>query len=50
MSTTPKPVSAKTAERRGFTVDRHCYPWFAYKGPRFAPTETVLIRTEPWPS
>lgn len=28
------------AKRLGFTVDRHVYPWHAYKGPRFGATET----------
>lgn len=39
-------ITATQAEAQGFTVDRHCYPWFAYKGPRFSPDETVEIITE----
>lgn len=38
-------ISAEQAEARGFTVDRTCYPWFAYKGGRYAPTESVEIVT-----
>jgi len=34
------------AESEGFTVDTHCYPWFAYKGPRFRPDESKSIRTD----
>jgi hypothetical protein len=30
------------AERAGYIVDTHCYPWFAYKGPRFAPTDRIF--------
>lgn len=32
-------LSAAEAEAQGFTIDRHCWPWLAYKGPRFEPTE-----------
>ena len=39
-------LTAAQAEAQGFTVDRHCYPWFAYKGPRFSPEETVEVITE----
>lgn len=39
-------LTAAQAEAAGFIVDRHCYPWFAYKGPRFSPNETVEIITE----
>lgn len=31
--------SKEDAVSQGFTVDTTCYPWFAYKGPRFNPTE-----------
>ncbi len=34
---------ASKAEAKGFVVDRHCWPWVAYKGPRFAPTEWFHI-------
>lgn len=27
------------AEKQGFTIDCTCWPWVAYKGPRFDPTE-----------
>lgn len=30
----------------GFTIDDHCYPPLAYKGPRFAPTEAFETLTE----
>lgn len=38
-------MDARSAEIRGFTVDRHVIPWFAYKGPRMAPIEVVRIDT-----
>lgn len=41
----PVTLSAEEAEELGFTVDRCCYPWFAYKGPRFDPTDTIPIVT-----
>ena len=41
----PVTLSAEEAEELGFTVDRCCYPWFAYKGPRFEPTDTIPIVT-----
>jgi hypothetical protein len=25
------------ARNMGYTIDNHCYPWVAYKGPRFRP-------------
>jgi hypothetical protein len=34
------------AEALGFTVDKHCYPWIAYKGSRFNPTEKRIILTD----
>lgn len=30
----------------GFTIDDTCYPWVAYKGPRFAPTESHWCYTD----
>lgn len=39
-------MSKKEMESRGFTVDGHCYPWVAYKGPRFQPTEIHYIATD----
>lgn len=37
--------TADQAEADGFIVDRHTRPWFAYKGPRFAPTAAEDIAT-----
>jgi len=34
------------AEADGFIVDTYRYPWFAYKGPRFAPIASKQIRTD----
>lgn len=34
------------AEKQGYTVDTHVYPWLAYKGPRFNPTHTQQIETD----
>ena len=34
------------AEAQGFAVDTYCYPWLAYKGPRFAPEETRHVYTD----
>lgn len=45
--TKPRPMTKAEAEARGFTVDTTCYPWFAYKGPRFEPTESALTYTPP---
>jgi hypothetical protein len=33
------PLTREDAKIRGLIVDDTCYPWFAYKGPRFGPTE-----------
>lgn len=33
------------AEAKGYTVNTHCYPPVAYKGPTFAPTEKVCVLT-----
>lgn len=38
-------MTAEQAELEGFVVDRHCYPWLAYKGPRFDPTEHFDVDT-----
>lgn len=38
------------AEADGFTIDRHCFPWIAYKGPRFQPDEWFPVITPGWPS
>lgn len=34
------------AEARGYKVDRCCYPWVGYKGPRFKPGVTVRVLTD----
>lgn len=39
-------ASKKKAEAEGFTVDTHVYPWFAYKGERFSPTEKAECLTD----
>lgn len=39
-------TSAAEAEQKGYTVDRSCYPWVAYKGSRFDPTEFFYILTD----
>jgi hypothetical protein len=39
-------TDAQRVEAEGFVVDRFVYPWLAYKGPRFAPTESKSIRTD----
>lgn len=31
-------ITYKTAVSRGFTIDKTCHPWVAYKGPRWNPT------------
>lgn len=38
-------MSSTTAEELGFTIDKTCYPWVAYKGPRFQPTEWYTMVT-----
>lgn len=39
-------IDRKQAEVQGFIVDTHCYPWLAYKGDRFAPTEHMDCLTD----
>ena len=39
-------ITPQWAEANGFTVDRHTYPHFAYKGDRFNPTESKLCYTD----
>lgn len=34
------------AEAHGFVVDTCCYPWVAYKGPRFQPESLCYILTD----
>lgn len=43
-------MTAEEAERRGYIVDRHCYPWIAYRGPRFVPTKWIVVDTPAHPS
>lgn len=38
--------SASEMIREGFSVDRVCYPWVAYKGSRFKPDEWYEIPTD----
>ena len=44
MKTTLSPNELKA---RGYTVDTHCKPSIAYKGPRFKPTEILEIHEDP---
>lgn len=37
---------ADEMEAKGYTIDHHCYPWVAYKGPRFNPTEWFSCYTK----
>lgn len=39
-------MSKAQAKAAGYTVDESCYPWIAYKGPRFQPTTHVAINTD----
>lgn len=39
-------ITMQQALADGFTVDNKTYPWFAYKGPRFAPTEWRYVLTD----
>lgn len=41
-------LTKEQARAEGFIVDRHCYPWFGYKGARFGnhdPHQTVEVLT-----
>lgn len=42
---TVRAATAEEWEEIGYTVDRHCYPWVAYKGPRFEPDIWFPIAT-----
>jgi hypothetical protein len=44
--TTLEQITRRAAEAAGFTVDTGCYPWFGYKGARFAPDEHVRVLTD----
>ena len=38
-------MSAAEAERQGFTLDEHCNPPVAYKGPRFDPDAWCYVES-----
>lgn len=38
-------MTAEEATKLGYDIDRHCYPWVAYKGSRFDPIEVHHIFT-----
>jgi hypothetical protein len=38
-------LPAETLIELGWTIDRTCYPWVAYKGDRFNPTDWATIDT-----
>lgn len=40
------PRNRREAQAQGFVVDDTCYPWVAYKGPRFATLEAHEIPTD----
>lgn len=42
-------LDAEELVKLGYTIDRHTYPWTAYKGPRFMPTEWFNCRTPAYP-
>jgi hypothetical protein len=39
-------TSKEEAQKQGYTVATDIYPWTAYKGPRFAPTEVQRCLTQ----
>ena len=39
-------INRHKAVERGYVVDDTCYPWVAYKGPRFQPTELIKCLTD----
>jgi hypothetical protein len=39
-------MTREEAIAQGFVVDTHCYPWCAYRGPRFQPDEQVDVWTD----
>ena len=39
-------LTPEQAKAQGFIIDDTCYPWVAYKGQRFAPTEIHDCYTE----
>jgi hypothetical protein len=46
MSSSMKMLTPAQATAEGFTIDRHCYPWVAYKGSRFTPHEIRACFTD----
>lgn len=42
----PNRMTRAEAQAAGLEVDTHCYPWVAYKGPRFNPTELCEVFTD----
>jgi hypothetical protein len=40
------PTDRQHLQANGYSVDTSVYPWFAYKGPRFAPTANRRCRTD----
>jgi hypothetical protein len=38
--------TANEARELGFTIDESCYPWLAYKGPRYAPSDRLEVLTD----
>jgi hypothetical protein len=45
-----EPQDADDLEDNGWIVDRTCYPWVAYRGPRFVPDEITPVITPQWPT
>lgn len=43
---TEKPMHPDDAREQGYVIDSCCYPWLAYKGGRFQPTESHECYTE----
>lgn len=41
-------MNEQEAKEQGFNVDKSTYPWTAYKGPRFTPTDVQAIETPRW--
>lgn len=39
-------ITPQAAEAQGYTIDRTCYPWFAYKGLRFHPSVFAYCFTD----
>jgi hypothetical protein len=39
-------LTPEEARAAGFTIDDTCYPWLAYKGPRFRPDEWRHVFTD----